>query len=741
MAIRNMDITLEKKHKSFYLLLIIFTLAIVCLATTLYIKQLNRTISDNIISSISEIAEHDKAAIQTYIEICWKDLYEIHERFESFDCKTIQDVENRLNRECASSGFTHIYLVAEDGTVYTDKYVTYIPGDAAMSGSVDFLPYFANGEEKVIARFDDKTQNPRMTKKCILYGIRLTDYELEGKQMLALVGISDISSIQDKMVIDSFIKNGQSRGRSALIDMDGNYIVNIYKDINVNKTNNLFEHLDASAASELTNEEVYQKLKNLETFGFYHTHAGEKSQELFYFIPFENNMNLYFAMSVNDAVFTEQTKTLVSMSMLLLTISILTVITMLLAAMGLQIKTIRASEKAKSQREFLSNMSHEIRTPLNGLIGMNHLIMVHIDDDSQKDQIKEWLKKSHSTANYLLSLVNDILDMSKLQAGKVDIISEPLSVAAMVDEIAAMQADNIRCRGVEFVVDKDIIAPCIEGDATRIKQILMNILGNAAKFTPKGRSIHFSVSQKKTDETHVTTIYRCQDTGIGISKEYIGKIFDSFSQERNRNTNGIKGTGLGMAISKLLANAMDGDITVESELDVGSTFTVSIPSVIVKDIPDYLKESDAKDTVEDTGPDVSRENGRPMKILVAEDVELNAEVLLEILALEGFETVHAQNGREAVELFEQSAVGEFDIILMDMQMPVMDGCTASRQIRKLDRADAAAVMIFACTANTFQEDRALALESGMDDFLPKPIDVNVLLKKLGNTPKKQETHT
>lgn len=229
---------------------------------------------------------------------------------------------------------------------------------------------------------------------------------------------------------------------------------------------------------------------------------------------------------------------------------------------------------------------------------------------------------------------------------------------------------------------------------------------------------------------HVTTIYQCEDTGIGISKEYIPQIFDPFSQERNRNANGVKGTGLGLAISKLLANAMGGDITVESELHVGSIFTVTIPSVIVKDIPDYLQQPEEENTSKGSTPAADKESNRPVKVLVAEDVELNAEILLEILEMEGFETALAENGKEAVELFSASAIGEFDLILMDMQMPVMDGCTASMEIRKLERADAQSVIICACTANTFQEDRERALASGMDDFLTKPVDIDILLKKM-----------
>ncbi|MCM1160462.1 MAG: ATP-binding protein [Roseburia sp.] len=722
---------MKKKHSLFYLLVIVSASIIVTLVGFIYTRQMNRTISENIISSISEIAEHDKATIQTYIEICWKDLYEIGKRFTSFECKTIKDVETRINLECASSSFTHIYLVAEDGTVYTDKYVVYTPDNDTLNRSLDFLPYFENGNDEIVLRFDDKIDGGWLSKESILYGVRLRNFSVEGIKMYALIGISDISSIQDNMVIDSFIKDGISRGHSALIDINGNYIVNINKEIYLNKQNNLYDHLSEAETSDLSNEEVRKRLQNRETFGFYHSHAGEKGKELFYFIPFDDSFNLYFIMSVNEEVFIEQRRTFVSLSMTMAIVAMITVFIMLLIIMRLRIKTIRTTEAARSQKEFLSNMSHEIRTPLNGLIGMNHLIMVNIDDESQKPQIKEWLKKSHSTANYLLSLVNDILDMSKLQAGKVDIVTEPMLVSSLIDEIAAMQADNIKSRGVEFIVEKDITVPCIEGDITRTKQILMNIVGNAAKFTPKGKWIRLSITQEKTDDMHVITTYRCEDTGIGISEDYIDKIFDSFSQERNRNNNGVKGTGLGMAISKLLAKAMGGDITVESTLNIGSIFTVTIPSKIIQDIPADLREMQKEtDTPEAPSDSTHRADGKPIKILVAEDVELNAEVLLEILRMEGFEAVLAQNGQEALDIFTQSEIGEFDIILMDMQMPVMDGCTASRNIRKLDRSDAKSILIYACTANMFQEDRDQAIASGMNDFLTKPIDVNVLLKKL-----------
>ena len=722
---------MANKQRKLNALLIAGALAIIGLVTVFYIVQLNKVIAGNIINSISELAEHDKAAIQAYIDICWTDLYEIQDRIISYDCETIQDIEIRMNLECDTSGFTHIYMLAEDGTVYTDKFVTYSPGNDILNRSLDFLPYFEDGSERVILRFDDKTTG-WLTKESILYGIRLNNYEIDGVKMFALIGISDISSIQDNLVIDSFIKDGNSRGNSFLIDTEGNYIINVNKKIYLNKQDNLYNHLSEAVASELTNDEVAQKIKNLETFSFYHTHAEDNTKELLYFIPLDKDIDMYFIMSVKNEVFLDQTKTFSIMSMIMLAVSMVTIISMLLIMMHNQSKTIQAEERERSQKEFLSNMSHEIRTPLNGLIGMNHLMMLHIDDEDQKAQMAEWLKKSHSTANYLLSLVNDILDLSKLQAGKVSLFNEPILLTELIDEVSAMQADNIKNHGVEYIVETDITEPCIEGDATRIKQILMNIVGNAAKFTPEGNYIKFSVTQQKTDDMHVMTIFKCEDTGIGMAPEYIDKIFDSFSQDQNKKTNGIKGTGLGMAISKLLANAMGGDITVESELNVGSTFTVTVPALIVKEIPEYLKETPRNDADSESSQPLVKADNRPLKILVAEDIDLNAEILLEILAIEGFETAHARNGKEALELFRNSEIGEFDIILMDMKMPVMDGCTASSEIRKLPRADAESVLIYACTANSFQEDREMALNHGMNDFLTKPIDVNILLKKLEN---------
>jgi CheY-like chemotaxis protein len=301
----------------------------------------------------------------------------------------------------------------------------------------------------------------------------------------------------------------------------------------------------------------------------------------------------------------------------------------------------------------------------------------------------------------------------------VDLKEDILALDDVMDNVYTMQKSNIEGRGINLIYRKEIICPWIIGDELLIKQVLMNILGNAAKFTPEGGYIHFSVKQENVSMHHVDTIFTCADTGCGMSQQFLNHIWDTFSQERGKNTSQTKGTGLGMAISKLLVDAMGGKIRVESQLKGGSVFQVTLRSKVSKVSPGTEVDESVNQEIRPTG-----------KILLAEDNELNAEILMEILEGEGFEVVLARNGQEAVDRFRESEENAIRIILMDMQMPIMDGCEATGLIRSMERPDAKTVRIFACTANNFNEDRERAEQSGMDDFLSKPVDVQILLKKL-----------
>ena len=573
-----------------------------------------------------------------------------------------------------------------------------------------------------------------ISRESILYGIRLNNYSVDGIRMIALIGIANINFLQDHMIIDSFIINGKPNGYSSVIDYNGNYIIGHDKNIYLNDSNNFFHRLESGHSSTLTQESIRKKMKEHETFNFY---INNDKENLVYFAPFENEknerINWYFIMSVDNDVLVKRQFTFTMMSLVLLVVAVLILSSLAFYGLSNHNKLFKANEAVKVRSEFLSNMSHEIRTPLNGLIGLNYLISNAIDNKNKLLQVKDWLKKSKSLADYLLSLLNDILDMSKLQSGKIDIINVPFSIEHMIEDIWFMQRDNIERRGVSFVVEKDVPVPWVKGDEVRTKQVLVNIVGNAAKFTPEGGRITLSVSQRREDDARVTTTYRCEDTGIGMSRAFLEKIFDPFSQERDGKSDAtLKGTGLGMPISKELVDAMGGEIHVESAPGQGSVFTVILPSPIAEALPD----AEAASAPAHGSTPEERVKGR--KILLAEDAEFNAEFLIELLRDEGFDVVHAENGQTTLETFRESAVGEFDIILMDMQMPVMDGCEAAAAIRKLDRPDAKTVTIFACTANTFKEDMDRALRSGMDDFLTKPIDIRAFLEKMNKRVRARE---
>jgi signal transduction histidine kinase/ActR/RegA family two-component response regulator len=701
---------------------LLLAIVLIVLVAAVYILTLHRTVSDNIIQNISELAQHDQKSIQNSVESNWDQLEYIKSKLISYHCDSIADMETQMNLECASSIFSHIYMLSQDGKVYTDKFLTYDPESDGQNGRIDLLPFFEGGQERVVSRFDDKVVTAGLTKESILYGIRLDGLQVEGVDMLALVGITDITLMQDKLSISSFTKNGVSRGYSAVIDRDGNYIVNVERTVYLNSNDNFFERLDESRRSDLTSREVQEQIDAGECFSFYHTNA-DGVEQIVYCMPFEEEgIPWYFLMSVESTVFDEQNQAFLTMSLgLLAGILIIFIVVMCFVQIS-QHKVIMANAEAKARSAFLANMSHEIRTPLNGIIGLIYLMEKDVEGDCGKQVLKPRLRKARETAEYLLSLINNILDVSKLQAGKVNLNNDVLSPELILDAIWSMQKSSIEALGITFTVEKYITDPWIMGDELMIKQVLFNILSNAAKFTPAGGSITLKVDQRREDARHVITTFICEDTGCGMSPEFLEHIWDSFSQERGSTDASIKGTGLGMAISKLLVDAMGGEIKVESTLGKGSTFYVTLYTEVAEQ-PKLAGLPEKK-------------SGRPMghpdaKVLVVEDNQLNAEILIEILEGEGFTVEHAGNGQQAVEMFRASAVGTYGVILMDMQMPVMDGCTATEEIRKMNRPDAASVQVFACTANNFTEDRERAEKCGMNDFLSKPIDVRELLEKLG----------
>lgn len=675
---------------------------------SIYVHELSRVVSKATIGSMEELSLHDSQSIQNYLDDTWSSLDSIAKRLRLYQCTTIEDVQERLNLETASCGYDSLYLLGDDGNAYYASYLIR-PAD-------DFiLRQFKENSTPFAVRSDGSAGIQLESKKeALLYGVGMDSMKVGEVTFIGLAAQSEVSAIADHLKIDSF----DGRGYSSVIDADGNYIVNMNRKTSFGEQENFFSLLEEGTLKEnVTVEAIKEKTTNNEKVSFSYT-TPDGDERVLTILPMENS-DWLFVMSVSQSVFNEQAGDIILMTTIMMGVILLVVCGMLFLLIRSETASFRAKSEANARAEFLSNMSHEIRTPLNGLVGLNHLMGVCVDD---REKLLEYIRKSGDTAQYLLSLVNDILDMSKLQAGRFEMVNEPFDVADMLDNVRSMQRENIAGREVRFEMSTDLKAPYIVGDALRIKQVVMNVLSNAAKFTPKGGSIRLTARQQLLEDNRVSTVISVADTGIGISKEFQKQIFSSFSQERNKNTESQKGTGLGMSISYLLMKQMGGSISVESELGKGSTFTIEFTA--------ETADAPAAPEAETAVPEKSGGDRKPVHVLLAEDNALNAEILLEILGMEGFQVTHAKDGAEAVKLFEASGEYAYDVILMDVQMPVMDGYEATRKIRGLSRADAQSVLIYACTANAFKEDQDRALASGMNDFLTKPIDVKELIRKM-----------
>ena len=381
-------------------------------------------------------------------------------------------------------------------------------------------------------------------------------------------------------------------------------------------------------------------------------------------------------------------------------------------------KEAESASRAKSQ--FLSQMSHEIRTPINAIIGLDSIAL---RDESISPRTRNELEKISSSAKHLLSIINDILDISRIESGHMELKEEAFSMKEFLDQISIIVGGQCEDKGLEFICNTDaFLEKYYVGDSLKLKQAMINILGNSVKFTNAPGKITFTVERATSDNDTETLRFRMKDTGIGMDKEFIPKLFDAFSQEDTGNTSHYGGSGLGMAITKSIVDMMGGKIEVESEKGVGSTFTVTIP-LRKATAGEYL----SAETKKDVNENISLAG---CHLLIAEDQEINAEVLIDLLELEDMSSEWAENGKQAVEIFNESEAGHFDAILMDMRMPVMDGLSAAREIRKLDHPDAKKIPIIALTANAFEEDVKQCLDAGMDAHLSKPVNIDLLKEKL-----------
>lgn len=372
---------------------------------------------------------------------------------------------------------------------------------------------------------------------------------------------------------------------------------------------------------------------------------------------------------------------------------------------------VKAQRASRAKTMFLNNMSHDIRTPMNAIIGFTNLAAAHLDD---RELVQDYLSKIAASSSHLLSLINDVLDMSRIESGRVTIDETVCSLPQVLQDLQSIIRADLETKGLNLCMDDGaLIHPYVVCDRLRLNQVLLNILSNALKFTPAGGKISISAVERPGD-TADTAIYEfcIRDTGIGMAPEFLEHIFEPFERERTSTVSGIQGTGLGMSITKNLVELMNGRIAVESRLGQGSAFLCSF-SFRLSEAPAPL-----------SAPELScPPQSADWRILLVEDNELNQEIAMTILEEAGCAVDVASDGAEAVEKVRHSLENPYDVVLMDIQMPVMDGIEATKTIRALDDPQLARLPIVAITANAFEEDRQRVLSAGMNGHLGKPIDV------------------
>ncbi len=845
----------ERRSRNSALLWGAFLIAVLAGMWVIASRMVARQIIDTTVQNIEELARHDEQAIMTSLENRWETLSGIGEALRREECGSTEELQKELAMFVRTMGCHRLSLVREDGWVVNSAYEEKTDPqmlEVCQSEQEEFARRVINEDP------DDRTEEIRV-------GVALSQpITVEGAAYRWLVARLAIDTFENELKIDSY----GGRGYSSVIGPDGSYIVSIRNDPEISHIDNFFDMLEAGTLPEdKPLEWVREMVEKQQRFSLEYIRPSGKRAV----VIFDPMGDLYwcFISVVPRAVFEEQTNTLVIIFLVMMLVVLLAVAVAVVTMFRRRTRLLAIERKHRTELSqalslaeqanraktiFLNNMSHDIRTPMNAIIGFTALASTHIDN---QERVKDYLGKIAQSSNHLLSLINDVLDMSRIESGKMNLDEKPENLAEILHSLRNIIQADIHAKQLELYIDTvDVMDEDICCDKLRLNQVLLNIMSNAIKFTPPGGTISLRTTERAVSHAGYGTYeFRIKDTGIGMKPDFLEKIFVPFSQERSSSVSGIQGTGLGMSITKNIVDMMGGEITVSSEEGAGTEFVVTLEfklqgghreaetietlkglrSLVVDDdmnacqsvaqmlrqigmrsewtmygkeavarteealqigdayrvyiidwlmpdmngiettrrirkvvgdeapiiilsaydwsdieaeareagvtdfiskplFPSDLREvllrtcGEAPTAAEPAPPPVEVFQGR--RVLLVEDNDLNREIAVEILEGEGFLVQTAENGLAAVDAVREAQPGAFDVVLMDIQMPIMDGYEAARAIRNLPDPVKANVPIIAMTANAFEEDRQQAYDAGMNAHVAKPIEIPALISTL-----------
>ena len=730
----------------FFLILIFLSLIFV----KLLLNRMNSYIAENGKSNMGAVVEQIQQTYDLQVNGYYSQLHLLEDSLIQEEVRSIELDRNKKFFEAwqKESESTLIFLQENGKAITTDG--TKLRVDMPSK----FLLDLRNGYD--IGKLVSLAYNQKK-KDGYLVAIPCQEYTINGETYTAIGTLYDHSKLDSMLSVKSYNGNAYL----FMLDNDGNITYTNQKEDKFFRNYFLLKHLKGDQA--ITEEEADSLQKKLDGREQGVELLGSDKPYYLGYCPIENNNTMLICIvekSVVDNVLKDYQKTIAFETILMAGFILLLFAGLfysisrrslaeqkaeyekrnneiqtqamkemeesnkkLKKAKDITTEALQTAENAnKAKTEFLSNMSHDIRTPMNAIIGMTSLIRY---DAGNKDKVIEYADKIDISSQHLLGIINDVLDMSKIEAGKTVFKYNDFSILNFIQEINTLFQSQIDEKKQTLTIIKENIRhEWVNGDQVHLMQIFSNLLSNAVKYTQEGGKIQFLVEECET-KSFVYAKYRflISDNGMGMSADFKETIFDPFTRAESSMTNKIQGTGLGMAITRNLVKAMGGTIDLESELGQGSCFEVLIDMRIAEERTIALA---AQEEIDEQDDNILQ----GMRFLCAEDNELNAEILMELLKIEGAECIICENGERVLETFEQSAPGDYDMILMDVQMPVMNGYEATKAIRRSSHELAMTIPIIAMTANAFSEDIQHSLAAGMNAHVSKPIEMKVLEKTI-----------